>query len=151
MTFCGEPVKKLGRTVTGKTQLNAEQNRAISAIKRTKISENKKSVWFLEPFCYFRLYRREERRIRLSNQRRKVGTVHTKIVLDYDSRRVSCVAHAASTFFFHKLISGVIGFLSHFLNQKSSSVFFTTSITSFVYSHFKGRIGRERTRIEIRD
>jgi hypothetical protein len=43
--FCGRQFKKLGRTVTGKTQLTAQQNRAIGVIKRTKISESNKRMF----------------------------------------------------------------------------------------------------------
>ena len=43
-THCGRQFKKLGRKVTGKTQLTAQQNKAIGAIKRTKISESNKRM-----------------------------------------------------------------------------------------------------------
>jgi hypothetical protein len=43
--YCGRQFKKLGRTVTGKTQLTAQQNKAIGEIKRTRISENNKRMF----------------------------------------------------------------------------------------------------------
>ena len=44
-TYCGRQMKKVGRAVTGKTQLTAQQNKAIDVIKRTKISENNRRMF----------------------------------------------------------------------------------------------------------
>ena len=44
-TYCGRQAKKFGRAVTGKTQLTAQQNKAIDVIKRTKISENNRRMF----------------------------------------------------------------------------------------------------------
>jgi hypothetical protein len=44
-TYCGRQMKKVGRAVTGKKQLTAQQNKAIGKIRRTKISENNRRMF----------------------------------------------------------------------------------------------------------
>ena len=44
-TYCGRQAKKVGRAVTGKTQLTKQQNKAINKIRRTKISENNRRMF----------------------------------------------------------------------------------------------------------
>ena len=44
-TQCGRQFKKFRRKVTGQPQLTAQQNKAIGAIKRTRISENNKRMF----------------------------------------------------------------------------------------------------------
>ena len=44
-TYCSRQAKKVGRAVTGKTQLTKQQNKAINKIRRTKISENNRRMF----------------------------------------------------------------------------------------------------------
>ena len=44
-TQCGRQFKKVARVVTGRPQLTKQQNKAIGAIKRTRISENNKRMF----------------------------------------------------------------------------------------------------------